>query len=103
MTYTVIDDGSGVLQATSAITKADGTASDAVTFENVYTAPEPEPKPEPEPEPAPVSVPKAEPKKPAIPNTGDATQTALPAGLAVAAVAVLTTAVVVRRKSRNSK
>lgn len=103
VTYTVIDDGSGVLQATSAITKADGTASDAVTFENVYTAPEPEPKPEPEPEPAPVSVPKAEPKKPAIPNTGDATQTALPAGLAVAAVAVLTTAVVVRRKSRNSK
>ncbi len=103
VTYTVIDDGSGVLQATSAITKADGTASDAVTFENVYTAPEPEPKPEPEPEPAPASVPKAEPKKPAIPNTGDATQTALPAGLAVAAVAVLTTAVVVRRKSRNSK
>ena len=113
VTYTVTDDGTGVLGTTSSITNADGTAADAVTFENVYTAPAPapapepepvpEPEPAPEPEPEPASVPKAEPKKPAIPNTGDVTQTALPAGLAVAAVAVLATAVVVRRKSRNSK
>ena len=115
VTYTVTDGGTGLLGTTMSITNADGTAADALTFENVYTAPAPEPEPEPEPEPKPepapepepepepASVPKVEPKKPAIPNTGDVTQTALPAGLAVAAVAVLATAVVVRRKSRNSK
>lgn len=112
VTYTVTDDGAGVLGTSTSITTSDGTAADAVTFENVYTAPapepepEPEPTPEPEPEPEPAKDPepaKEEPKKPAIPNTGDATQTALPVGLAVAAAAVLAAAVVVRRKGRRSK
>lgn len=120
MTYTVTDDGAGVLGTSTSISTSDGTAADAVTFENVYTAPapepeseptpepepEPEPTPEPEPEPEPAKDPKPakeEPKKPAIPNTGDATQTALPVGLAVAAAAVLAAAVVVRRKGRRSK
>lgn len=112
VTYTVTDDGAGVLGTSASITTSDGTAADAVTFENVYTAPapepepEPEPTPEPEPEPEPAKDPepaKEEPKKPAIPNTGDATQTALPVGLAVAAAAVFAAAVVVRRKGRRSK
>ena len=108
VTYTVTDDGSGVLSATAAISTADG-AADAVAFENVYTAPKPEEPVEPEeptkPEdPAKPEEPvKPKPKKPAIPNTGDATQTALPVGLAVAAAAVLAAAVVVRRKGRRSK
>ena len=108
VTYTVTDDGAGVLGTSTSITTSDGTAANAVTFENVYTAPAPEPEPEPEPtpepEPAPEPAPaKEEPKKPTIPNTGDATQTALPVGLAVAAAAVLAAAVVVRRRGRRSK
>ncbi len=112
VTYTVTDDGAGVLGTSTSISTSDGTAADAVTFENVYTAPAPEPEPEPEPTPAPEPEPepakdpepaKEEPKKPAIPNTGDATQTALPVGLAVAAAAVLAAAVVVRRRGRRSK
>lgn len=112
VTYTVTDDGAGVLGTSTSISTSDGTAADAVTFENVYTAPAPEPEPEPEPTPAPEPEPepakdpepaKEEPKKPAIPNTGDATQTALPVGLAVAAAAVLAAAVMVRRRGRRSK
>ncbi|WP_418954083.1 Spy0128 family protein [Tractidigestivibacter sp.] len=110
VTYTVTDDGAGVLGTSTSISTSDGTAADAVTFENVYTAPAPEPEPEPtpapEPEPEPAKDPepaKEEPKKPAIPNTGDATQTALPVGLAVAAAAVLAAAVMVRRRGRRSK
>lgn len=110
VTYTVTDDGAGVLGTSTSITTSDGTAANAVTFENVYTAPAPEPEPEPEPEPTPEPEPapepapaKEEPKKPTIPNTGDATQTALPVGLAVAAAAVLAAAVVVRRRGRRSK
>ena len=98
VTYTVTDDGAGVLGTSTSISTSDGTAADAVTFENVYTAPAPEPEPAKDPEPA-----KEEPKKPAIPNTGDATQTALPVGLAVAAAAVLAAAVMVRRRGRRSK
>lgn len=112
VTYTVTDDGAGVLGTSTSISTSDGTAANAVTFENVYTAPAPEPEPEPEPTPAPEPEPepakdpepaKEEPKKPAIPNTGDATQTALPVGLAVAAAAVLAAAVMVRRRGRRSK
>jgi pilin isopeptide linkage protein len=114
VTYTVTDDGAGVLGTSTSITTSDGTAANAVTFENVYTAPAPEPEPEPEPTPEPEPAPepdpapepapaKEEPKKPTIPNTGDATQTALPVGLAVAAAAVLAAAVVVRRRGRRSK
>jgi pilin isopeptide linkage protein/LPXTG-motif cell wall-anchored protein len=92
VTYTVTDDGAGVLGTSAFITTSDGTAADAVTFENVYTAPAPEPEPA-----------KEEPKKPTIPNTGDATQTALPVGLAVAAAAAIAAAFVVRRKDHRSK
>ncbi|MCR9037274.1 Spy0128 family protein [Tractidigestivibacter montrealensis] len=102
VTYTVTDDGAGVLGTSTSISTSDGTAADAVTFENVYTAPAPEPEPEPEPAKDPEPA-KEEPKKPAIPNTGDATQTALPVGLAVAAAAVLAAAVMVRRRGRRSK
>lgn len=102
VTYTVTDDGSGVLAATSAIGTTNG-AADAVTFENVYTAPKPEEPVEPEEPAKPEEPVKPEPKKPAIPNTGDATQTALPVGLAVAAAAAIAAAVVVRRRGRRSK
>ena len=37
VTYTVTDDGAGVLGTSTSITTSDGTAANAVTFENVYT------------------------------------------------------------------
>jgi pilin isopeptide linkage protein len=93
VTYTVTDDGAGVLGTSASITTSDGTAADAVTFENVTPRPRRSPRPNRSlsrprrslrPSPLP---PRRSPRSRPSPTPVTPRRPLLPVGLAVAAAA----------------